>query len=404
MKKPWRVQLVVERELEYFRDVALGARRRAFEAGRLEFADRWLPHELAAGDIAGLVRRDGVRGVVVAAHDAAVEARFRDLGVPAVNISNSVLAPRLPVVTQDDREVGRRAAEHLLGLGARAFVFWGTRGGRFSEERRAGFMETLAAAGVGREAVMTDASRGGDEDAGEYRRMVALMRRLPGPAGAFAVLDNLALALMRAGREAGRRVPEELAVLGAGDDDFFVEFERTPLSSVRLPARRIGYEAAVLLENLIARGAAAARPGRTVFVALPGARVVARRSTEMLGGGDPLVARAVACMRERPAARVAEVARACGVARSGLQRRFLAALGHGMLEERRRLRLARAEALLGETDAKLASVAAEAGYPSAQRLAADLRAAHGCTPGEWRRRAGRRDAVKIPFLRNERVA
>ena len=110
----------------------------------------------------------------------------------------------------------------------------------------------------------------------------------------------------------------------------------------------------------------------------------------MLGGGDLLVARAVACLRERPGARVAEVARICGVARSGLQRRFLAALGHGLLEERRRLRLARAEALLTETDAKLAAVAAEAGYPSAQRLAADLRRAHGCTPGEWRRRAGTR--------------
>lgn len=386
MKKPWRVQLVVERELEYFRDVALGARRRAFEAGRLEFADRWLPHELAAGDIGALARRDGVRGIVAAVHDAARESAFCALGLPVVNISNSLLAPRLPVVTQDDREAGRRAAEHLLALGARGFLFWGSRRGRYSEERRAGFMEALAGAGVAREAVIAEASGVGEAEARAYLRMVDAVARLPRPAAAFAVLDDLALALMRAGREAGRRVPEELAVLGAGDDDFFVEFERTPLSSVRMPARRIGYEAAVLLEKLIARGARARGSGRVAFVALPGARVVARRSTEMLGGGDPLVARAVAWMRERPGARVAEVARACGVARSGLQRRFLAALGHGLLEERRRVRLARAEAMLAEGDSKLTTVAAEAGYPSAQRLAADLRAAHGCTPGEWRRR------------------
>ncbi len=385
------MQLVVDRDLEYFRDVALGARRRAFESGRIEFADRWLPHELATGGIGALVRRDGVRGIVAAVHDAARESAFAAIGVPVVNISNSPLAPRLPVVTQDDHEVGRLAAEHLLALGLRSFAFWGQAGGaRYSEERRAGFMEALAAAGVRREAVWAGAARGGEGDPREYRRMVEAVARLPRPAGVFAVLDSLALALMRAGREAGRRVPEDLAVLGAGDDDFFVEFERTPLSSVRLPARRVGYEAAVLLEKLIARGAAASRPGRGVFVALPGARVVARRSTETPGGGDPLVARAVAWMRERPGARVAEVARACGVARSGLQRRFLAALGHGLLEERRRARLARAEALLAQTDAKLATVAAEAGYPSAQRLAADLRRAHGCTPGEWRRRSGGR--------------
>lgn len=386
MKRPWRVQLVAERDLEYFRDVALGARRRAFEAGRLEFVDRWLPHELA-GDLPALAARDGVRGILVAAHDAARESAFGAAGVPVVNVSNSLLAPLVPVVTQDDREVGRRAAEHLLERGRRSFLFWGQRGGRYSEERRAGFMEALAAAGVERGSVQVGASFGGESDERDaFGRMIEAVGRLARPAGVFAVLDSSALAILRAAREAGWRVPEELAVLGAGDDDFFVEFERTPLSSIRLPARRIGYEAAALLEKLIARGTRWRRAGRNDFVALPGARVVARRSTETSGAGDALVARAAALLRERPGARVAEIAKACGVARSGLQRRFLAALGHGLLEERRRVRLARAEDLLTASDAKLATVAAEAGYPSAQRLTADLRRAHGCTPGSWRRR------------------
>src|SRR5690606_25402417 len=46
-RKPWRVQLVVEPDQEYFREVVLGARRYAFESGGIEFVDRWLPHELA---------------------------------------------------------------------------------------------------------------------------------------------------------------------------------------------------------------------------------------------------------------------------------------------------------------------------------------------------------------------
>lgn len=380
---------MVDGDQEYFREVMLGARKRAFEGGGLEFVDRWLPHELDRGDLRALAKRDGVRGVIASLHGAAQEDAFRALGVPVVNVSNSLLAPRLPVVTQDDREVGRRAAEHLLGLGLRSFVFWGQPGGRYSEERRAGFEEVLAAAGLGRGAMIVGGSAGGSQGTGasDLRRMRTALARLPRPAGAFAVLDRFALALLRVAREEGWRVPEELAVLGAGDDDFFVEFERTPLSSVRLPARRIGYEAAALLEGLIGGGGRGAG-GASAFVALGGSRVVARRSTETRGSGDPLVAKAAALLRERPAMRVADVARACGVARSGLQRRFLAALGHGLLEERRRVRLARAEALLDASGAKLVAVAAEAGYPSAQRLAADLRRAHGCTPGAWRRRAG----------------
>lgn len=387
MKSPWRVQLVVDGELEYFREAMLGARRRAHEGGRVEFVDRWLPHE-AGEDLRVLVRRDGVRGVVVAINDPVRESVFAGLGVPVVNISNTLLAPRLPVVTQDDREVGRRAAEHLLGRGLRRFLFWGQGGARYSEERRAGFEEVLAGAGLGRGALRHEAGVWSSAPrAADLARMGAVLAGLERPAGAFAVMDAWALALLRAAREAGWRVPEDLAVLGAGDDDFYVEFERTPLASIRLPARQVGYEATALLERLIARGGRGEASG---FVALSGARVVARRSTEtpLAGGGDELVAKAAGLLRERPGLRVAEVARACGVARSGLQRRFLAALGHGLLAERRRLRLERAERLLACTNAKLATVAAEAGYPSAQRLSADMRQVHECTPGEWRRRTG----------------
>jgi len=386
MKRPWRVQMVVDGDQEYFREVMLGARRRAFESGRLEFVDRWLPHEQQDGGLRALAARDGVRGIVASVHTAAREAEFFGLGLPVINVSNSLLAPRLPVVTQDDREVGRLAAEHLLGRGLRSFLFLGQAKARYSEERRAGFVEALGVAGARCETVvMASTLTGLGTKGADTRRIRAALAGLERPAGVFAVLDSYALAIMRIARETGWDVPGELAVLGAGDDDFFVEFERTPLSSIRLPARRIGYEAAALLESLLAKKPRRAAAGAAPVVALPGSRVVARRSTEILAPGDPLVARAAALMRENPAARVTDIARACGVARSGLQRRFIAALGHGMLEERRRVRLARAEALLAGSDAKLSAIAQEAGYPSAQRLAADLRRAHGRTPGRWRR-------------------
>ena len=385
MKKPWRVQLVVEPDQEYFREAMLGARLRAFEGGRLEFVDRWLPHELN-GDLRRLVERDAVRGILTASHGLAGESQFAAAGVPVVNVSNSLPRPRLAVVTQDDREVGRLAAEHLLGRGLRNFLFWGAAGWRYSDERREGFLKALRAAGVERGAVTEFAGASGGPFAtrGELTRLRAVLAGLARPTGAFAVLDGLALGLLRAAREDGWKVPEELAVLGAGDDDFFVEFERTPLSSIRLPARQIGYEAAALLERLIAKGGRGG--GGPEFIALPGARLVARRSTEATAPGDALAARAAALLRERPETTVAAVAKACGVARSGLQRRFIAAFGHGLKEERGRVRLERAERLLAGGEVKLAAVAAEAGYPSAQRLAAEVRRAHGCTPGVWRRR------------------
>ena len=179
---PWRVQLVVDRDQEYFREVVLGARRRAFEAGRIEFVDRWLGHEIEGG-LAALVRRDGVRGIVAALHEPRREAEFVALGVPVVNVSNSMLAPRLPVVTQDDARVGRLAAEHLLGRGLRSFLFWGQNGARYSAERRAGFEARLAEAGLGRGALVCAGSAAGACIAGPAARAApaAACRLRPSP-------------------------------------------------------------------------------------------------------------------------------------------------------------------------------------------------------------------------------
>lgn len=370
------MQIVADAEQEYFRDIVLGARRYGFETGRLVFADRWLEHEL--DDLPGVTRRDGVRGIVAAIHTPAAEERFARAGVPVVKVSNSMRVPRLPVVTQDDVAVGRLAAEHLRGCGCRAFGFWGQSHRSYSEQRWIGFRDAL-----GEDA---PAPRRGQSPTGESpRRTFARMREwlegLPRPAGVFAVLDSYALAMQRAAREAGWRVPEDIAVLGAGDDDFFVEFERVPLSSVRLPSRRIGYEAAALLDRIITE-----RRRTAESLHIPGGEIALRRSTDVRFVEDPFVAKAVGLIRERPGLRVAEVARLAGLARSGLQRRFLRALGRGLRDEIKRVRMARARGQLADTTAKLEQVAEQCGFASVQRFSAAFSREFGVSPGAYRRR------------------
>ena len=97
---------------------------------------------------------------------------------------------------------------------------------------------------------------------------------------AGVTIGQTCMSLMRAARELGWRVPEDVAVLGAGDEDFLVEFESVPLSSVRLPARQVGHEAAALLDRLMTRGRR-----ETKGVRLAGAEIVARRSSQ--GRGSP---------------------------------------------------------------------------------------------------------------------
>lgn len=374
--RPFRVQLVIGPDLAYFRDVVLGARHLGFSTGTMTFADRWLDHELR-GDLRKLVRRDGIQGIVATLHSAAEERRFLELGIPVVNVSNSLLRPKISVVTQDDVAVGRLAAAHLQACGCRAFGFWGQAGASYSDERLRGFRRGLGAGA--RLAVQTGPVM---LDGKSHARMRDWLGRLPRPLGLFAVLDTHALALMRAARELGWRVPEDVAMLGAGDEDFWVEFESVPLSSVRLPARRIGHEAASLLHRLMKSGAVH-RARRTL---LPGAEIVARRSTDLIYAEDPAITRAVRFIREHAEKNpyITDVARAAGVSRTALQTRFRSALGRTVLQEIQRVRVERAQRLLTAGELKLAAIAERCGFPNSQRFSVLFRQLAGVSPSAYR--------------------
>ncbi len=383
IKSPFRVQVVAQENLEYFRDTVLGVRRYGFSTGRLVFADRWLDHELA-GDLKKRVKREGIQGIVAVIHTRAMERRFAALGVPVVNISNSIVHPRLPVVTQDDVAVGRLAAGHLQACGCRAFGFWGQAGASYSEERLAGFYDGLGAGKGNASLAVERCADGAETPADLYARMRGWLAGQPRPLGLFAVLDTYALLLMRAARDLGWRVPEDVAVLGAGNEDFWVEFESVPLSSVRLPARQIGHEAAALLDRMMSRKM---RAGYERGVRLGGAEIVARRSTDVIYAEDEAVARAVRFIREQAAGNpyVGDVVKAAGVSRSALQMRFRAALGRSILAEIQRVRVARAQELLANTELKLAVVAERCGFPNSQRFSVLFRETSGLSPSEYRR-------------------
>lgn len=374
---PYRVQIVGDARWDYFREVVLGVRRYGFETGRLEFADRWLDHELA-GDLGALVKRDGIQGIVAPLHDPRTERRFAALSVPVVNVSNGPVASRVPLVTQDDAAVGRLAAAHLQACGCRAFGFWGIPGAAFSDQRQAGFADALREAGF---SPLIGNPAGGA--ARWSRRMKTWLAALPRPAGVFGASDTHALAVIRAARELGLRVPEDVAVLGAGNEDFWVEFEKTPLTSIKLPARAIGREAAALLDRLITR-----RERRAPAVRLPVVEIAARRSTDIIFDEDKVVARALRFIRDHAHENpyVEDVAKAAGVSKAVLKTRFRKVAGRPVLAEILRVRITRAQSLLAATTAPMSLIAERCGFPNSQRFSARFRQLTGHTPSAYRRR------------------
>lgn len=373
---PFRVQLMIDPTLAYFREATLGVRQYSFESGRLAIIDRWLEHERL--DLPGLVKRDGVQGIVTACHRPDQEARLARAGVPVVNVSNTMPLPRLAVVTQDDFAVGRLAAEHLARSGCRQFAFWGQTRGLYSMQRLAGFRAGLEPIGGTLDVLEMPPLYGRRE----FLRILRWLEHKTPPLGVFAVLDNFALLVLRAAHELKWNVPDDIAVLGAGDDDFLVGFERTPLSSIKLPARRIGYEAGAEIDRLIGGG----RPeDRQVRLAPLG--INARQSTDTIFAKDEAVVKALRYIRTHAVTSpyIGDIARAAGVARTTLQKRFRTVVGRSVLEEIQRVRIDYAKELLWSSDLKLETISERCGFGNSQRFSVLFRTHTGLPPGRFRR-------------------
>lgn len=207
--------------------------------------------ETFLNEVRAFIVRQKLFGVVMppsVSEDERVVAILRDADCPYVRIASvSLDEPACMVVTHDSRG-GARAARHLAELGHRRIAFIsGPDTFRSSHERGRGFAEGLAEHGVTldpayvRRAAYTFES--GVEAATE---LLALPQR---PTAIFAGNDEMAIGVMKAARDAGLRVPEDLSIVGF--DDLPMASRVWPnLTTIRLPIRDMGRMAA---EKLTAR-------------------------------------------------------------------------------------------------------------------------------------------------------
>jgi len=310
---------------------------------------------------------------------------LQNLGVPVVDVSNWLAKMHFPSVLADDEEVGRLAARYFMDLGLRHFAVTGIRDAKFSDLRIKGYTEALAAQGLGATLIGWDDSslpRDIVVPPGINPGLFHWLKALPKPLGVFATNDFTAAPMLDICRHAGIRVPEDVCVLGVDNDELFTKVTHPPLSSIDLPTRKIGFEAARLLDALMAGGAAPAEP-----VLLPPIRVETRQSTNLLAIPDQDVQTAVRYIRERVHTQVSveDLLKVVSVNRRYLERKFRQYLGRSPLQEIRRVRLDKAKEMLSASDLSVAAIARRSGFPNAERLANVFHASVGITPTAYRR-------------------
>ena len=302
-----------------------------------------------------------------------------DLGIPIVDLTFA--CPNFPCarVSCDHAADARLAAEHFLERNYKSLVFFSLDWGNVHERLWRGLSGKTAAE---RWVFSLDCPKVRWNDWGAVSRW--LERKFAGaakPLGALTYSQGEAVLLLTAAQHLGIRVPDDLGIVAGGEDRVLLENQPVPITAVDTDMGRGAYEAAALLQRLMDGESA---PSKAIEV--PPKRIIARRSTDATVAADPLVRDAIQLFASglQTGVNVESVARALGVSRNTLSRRFTAELGRSAGDELIRQRLMLAKRLLAVPENKVEYVAHMAGFSSASHLGSALRADCGMSPTEFR--------------------
>lgn len=189
--------------------------------------------------------------IIVSAREGdPISQAIADLRLPAVMIGRPDNQPRLPWVGIDNRGAARQITERLLATGRRRIGMIAAGLDRDSgRDRLAGFRDALGAS--------FDESLVSQQSFYTYAAGVAGMAELlhadPTIDGVFAASDAVAAGALETLRTAGRRVPDEVCVVGF-DDSTWALRAQPALSTVRQPAGQLGARAAELVLEQVQSG------------------------------------------------------------------------------------------------------------------------------------------------------
>jgi LacI family transcriptional regulator len=363
------IALLIDYNSNFYRKIVSGVARFSKVRGWRFFTTRGVPQmtveQLNEWQGAGVIGR----------LEPAVISLLREKGIPAVNIKSDYLNMPIASVLMDNDRIGRDAAEYLFSKGIRRFAStaWSIKGHSGALKQK-GFVDTIEELGC--EVVILETR----EDIENIAKLIPLEKGQP--VGVFAAEDFLGRMVIESAQDAGLSVPEDVAVLGTDNSPFICDMLSPTMSSMELGAERVGYQAAVVLDQLIEGQAVPLEP---VLVAPE--RIEERRSTDILLMQDDLVAKALRFIQENAGEPIVvnNIVDELHCNRRVLEIRFRNQTGRTLHEEIRRSRIQRACKLLRETDMLIETLAEACGYSSRERFNASFRREIGKTPSVYRR-------------------
>ena len=377
-----KVILFVETSRAFGRDLLYGIARFCRTHQRWSFCRETggLEHSL------DLIKDWDADGIIT--RDLSQKDALASLGLPSVIVVHRRDdAGQIPRVVTNSQAIAQTAVDHFLDRGFRRFAFCGFDDMPWSAERANAFQQILAALGHHVHLYRQPRALRKRSWKAEQNVLADWLRSLPKPIAVLACNDDRAQHASEACKAAQIDVPDDVAILGVDNDELVCELADPPLSSIALNTELAGYQTAELLDRLMNGEPMAAQD-----ILVNPSHIVPRQSTDILALEDREIADAVRFIRQnaRLPLQVDDVARAAGLSRRILERRFRIALHRSVVEEIRRVRTRRIADLLIETDLSIAQIADALEFADRQHIARYFRQETGLSLLEFRKRFAKR--------------
>lgn len=198
-----------------------------------------------------LIQENHVDGIILSGpqqNDLEIIHLYKE-GFPIILMGQLPNSP-LPFVDIDAIAGSQRAVSHLIELGHRrvAMITNAPLEYTSAQQRFAGYERALKQAGLAIDPELLKA--GAYTPQSGYAAMQELLQCTPRPTAVFVASDVVAVGAIQAVKEAGLRIPEDIAIVGF-DDIPLAEFFDPPLTTIRIPSYGLGWAASESLVKLI---------------------------------------------------------------------------------------------------------------------------------------------------------
>lgn len=178
-----------------------------------------------------------------------------DNKIPIVVVDREICNSPIPSVLIDNFLAMKKATNYLISLGHKeiGYITFCFDNQTTVRKRYEGYLAALKENNINYDQRLTviNNSIRLNEEKGTYKILKELLKKNPKPSAFLTLADNIAIGLIKALKELGLKIPDDVSVMGFGDEENISEFCDPSLSTIRQPNKLMGQTSMNLLIDII---------------------------------------------------------------------------------------------------------------------------------------------------------